>query len=661
MNSPIYKDYFYTASTASLEYYIVADGNVIFRGKAWRNPDTGLVKINVGEIVRDYMSFDLPDFRTLDDVVTRQEDAYRVFELYSASGSKLDEYKVLFDWYGEWNGETKVLSNPIDGVLDPRMKIVWTIFSPTAIDVIMENIPSVINTFFTPVTNPIRISFYGGDHYVGYLTNYYPYTDIGVYASNGDRLTWYGESFSGRTITFQESPVKTQDREYTLYFYYGDSQDVIGTIDVIQEKAYLNPTSPTITVPTQGGNYTVLWETNVNADNLCVYVNGASVPVTVNTVTSSGCTITVGRNEYTADKDIYLDVYYCEYGTPEEDEFLGRQTITSRGISQDEALYINELYIPGQMTPAMGPEAAFFYGVHNAPRGYAFATDSYTSNYIYVSGITTDDWFIYPNALILETGRTYGMPIGYTPGNLQMIRRDTSATTGYITLKVTSTWGTNTNPTTTPTGTEIKDHIRLAPKQPYRHGGITEFITNLNFRDSLNNGYCYGLYENTTQYDYNTYAGIICWRTIIADGYAAQPSEYVNIIREGENPQYYFEGVYFEKTARSNSIGLRLSGHMTAGPWRSGCTLELGSSEYVGYAIENYDCTGPIDIYIQDTKDWFLSIPRQDQRRSNTYVLYNYAQTHKARWFVARTGYTDTITVHCTDGDVIWTADEYMS
>lgn len=656
MNSPIYKDYFYTASTASLEYYIVADGNIIFRGKAWRNPDTGLIKINVGKIVRDYMSFDLPDFRPLDDVVTRQENAYRVFGLYSASGSKLDEYKVLFDWYGEWNGETKVLSNPIDGVLDPRMKIVWTIFSPTDIDVIMENIPSVINTFFTPVTNPIRISFYGGDYYVGYLTNYYPYTDIGVYSSNGDRLTWSNESFSGRTITFQESPVKTQDREYTLYFYYGDRQDVIGTIDVIQEKAYLNPASPTITVPTQGGNYTILWETNVNADNLCVYVNGASVPVTVNTVTSTGCTITVGRNEYTADKDIYLDVYYCEYGLPEEDEFLNRQTITSRGISQDEALYINELYIPGQKTPAKGSTAAFFYGVHNAPYIYGFATDNYTSKYIYVSGQTTIDWFIYPKALVLETGRTYGMPIGYTPGNLQMINPATSAATGYITLKVTSTWGTNTNPTTTPTGTEIKESISFAPKQVYKGA---PGIRNIMDSGHLNNGYCYGLYRSTAG-DYPTYGARICWRTIIADAYAAQPSAYVNVIDDRDEYQY-FRGVVFEKTARSNSIGLSLGYTISNNPFGSGCTLELGAAEYIGYAIQNNVATGPIDIYIQDTKDWFLSIPRQDQRVSAGQVYYDYAQTHKARWFVARTGYTDTITVHCTDGDVIWTADEYVS
>lgn len=656
MNSPIYKDYFYTASTASLEYYIVADGNIIFRGKAWRNPDTGLIKINVGKIVRDYMSFDLPDFRPLDDVVTRQENAYKVFGLYSASGSKLDEYKVLFDWYGEWNGETKVLSNPIDGVLDPRMKIVWTIFSPTDIDVIMENIPSVINTFFTPVTNPIRISFYGGDYYVGYLTNYYPYTDIGVYSSNGDRLTWSNESFSGRTITFQESPVKTQDREYTLYFYYGDRQDVIGTIGVIQEKAYLNPTTPTITVPTQGGNYTILWETNVNADNLCVYVNGASVPVTVNTVTSTGCTITVGRNEYTADKDIYLDVYYCEYGSPEEDEFLNRQTITSRGISQDEALYINELYIPGQKTPAMGNTAAFFYGAHNAPYIYGFATDNYTSNYIYVSGQTTIDWFIYPKALVLETGRTYGMPIGYTPGNLQMINPATSAATGYITLKVTSTWGTNTNPTTTPTGTEIKESISFSPKQVYEGA---PGIRNIMDSGHLNNGYCYGLYMSTAG-DYPTYGARICWRTIIADAYAAQPSAYVNVIDDRDEYRY-FRGVVFEKTARSNSIGLSLGYTRSNNPFGSGCTLELGAAEYIGYAIQNSVATGPIDIYIQDTKDWFLSIPRQDQRVSGGQVYYDYAQTHKARWFVVKTGYTDTITVHCTDGDVIWTADEYVS
>ena len=136
MNSPIYKDFYYTASTATLEYAVVTDGVTIFRGKAWRNPDTNVIKINISDIIRDWMSFsELPDFRAMDGVVTKQEEAYKVFTLYNASsGSQLAEYKVLFDWTGEWNGEWKVLSNPINGVLDPRMKALWTVYSPTDSD-----------------------------------------------------------------------------------------------------------------------------------------------------------------------------------------------------------------------------------------------------------------------------------------------------------------------------------------------------------------------------------------------------------------------------------------------------------------------------------------------------------------------------------------------
>lgn len=217
MNSPIYKDYFYTASTASLEYYIVADGNIIFRGKAWRNPDTGLIKINVGKIVRDYMSFDLPDFRPLDDVVTRQEDAYKVFGLYSASGSKLDEYKVLFDWYGEWNGETKVLSNPIDGVLDPRMKIVWTIFGPAAMDVLMESGPLTIDSFFRLLTTNIVLGQEGGEYHIRWLTDHIPSNEWTVTIDGMTGFTYYDANFSGITINFPRNDTVSA---FTYDIYY---------------------------------------------------------------------------------------------------------------------------------------------------------------------------------------------------------------------------------------------------------------------------------------------------------------------------------------------------------------------------------------------------------------------------------------------------------
>ena len=229
MNSLIYKDYFYTASKASLEYYIVADGKVIFRGKSWRNPDTGLVKINVGDIVRDYMGFNLPDFRPLDDVVTRQEDAYKVFELYDANGVKMDEYKVLFDWYGEWNGEQKVLSNPIDGVLDPRMKILWTVFGPEAFDVIMESGPISINTYFRLLTTIINMGIEGGSYRVRWLTDYYPSSEWTVEIPGLTDYSYSDASFSGITINIPSNQ-SLHSREYEIYYHIQDKTFGVTTI-----------------------------------------------------------------------------------------------------------------------------------------------------------------------------------------------------------------------------------------------------------------------------------------------------------------------------------------------------------------------------------------------------------------------------------------------
>lgn len=343
MNSPIYKDYFYTASTASLEYYIVADGNIIFRGKAWRNPDTGLIKINVGKIVRDYMSFDLPDFRPLDDVVTRQEDAYKVFELYSASGSKLDEYKVLFDWYGEWNGETKVLSNPANPIIDPRMKIVWSVYNPTDTDIEMEWLPHVRNTYFKLLDDPIRVSYYGGTYEIRWRTNYYPYENIDLSTVFPGAV--FGESTAtGTTATFPaaDSPFP---RTYPIdASYEGQALDETHAIQSI----YFNLITKYIDVPKTGGTFPIYWETEIPPENLKIKVVGVD-GVEITGVTMSGCTATFPPNTLYCENEITIEYYFAVEG--EEDYYLDSTEITTApryidsGVSRDVPIMCDGTFV----------------------------------------------------------------------------------------------------------------------------------------------------------------------------------------------------------------------------------------------------------------------------------------------------------------------------
>ena len=287
MNSLIYKDYFYTASKASLEYYIVADGKVIFRGKSWRNPDTGLVKINIGDIVRDYMGFDLPDFRPLDDVVTRQEDAYKVFELYDANGVKIDEYKVLFDWYGEWNGEQKVLSNPIDGVLDPRMKILWTVFGPEAFDVIMESGPLTIDTFFRLISTNIVLGQEGGEYNIRWLTDYMPSSEWTVTIDGLTGFNYHDANYSGITIDFPRNDTVSA---FTYDIYYHIHGLTFGPTHMTHNGGTLDINSNPIGGGSNSGDTEhIEWDSTFPAESITY---SADTWIEVTNVTSEGCDIT---------------------------------------------------------------------------------------------------------------------------------------------------------------------------------------------------------------------------------------------------------------------------------------------------------------------------------------------------------------------------------
>lgn len=287
MNSLIYKDYFYTASTASLEYYIVADGRIIFRGKSWRNPDTGLVKINVGDIVRDYMKFDLPDFRPLDDVVTRQEDAYKVFELYGADGVKIDEYKVLFDWYGEWNGEQKVLSNPIDGILDPRMKILWTIFGPAAFDVLMESGPLTIDSFFRLLTTNIVLGQEGGSYNIRWLTDYMPSSEWTVTIDGLTGFDYHDANLSGITIDFPRNDTVSA---FTYDIYYHIHGLTFGPTHMTHNGGTLDiDRNPIDGGSNSGDTEHTDWESSFPASAITY---SADTWIEVTNITSEGCDIT---------------------------------------------------------------------------------------------------------------------------------------------------------------------------------------------------------------------------------------------------------------------------------------------------------------------------------------------------------------------------------
>ena len=117
--APIWKDTFFTATTASVNYKITdANGNVLFLGKAVKFPGAATLEINVNQICKNYMNNDLPDFRGVSTSTSyTNSNACKVFKIFTGDSSTAAEsYTFLWDWsYVNWTGSNKSMSSPING------------------------------------------------------------------------------------------------------------------------------------------------------------------------------------------------------------------------------------------------------------------------------------------------------------------------------------------------------------------------------------------------------------------------------------------------------------------------------------------------------------------------------------------------------------------
>lgn len=175
------QDIYYSTTADTLTYYIENKGNMIFKGKAYKNPDAANCNINVTKICRDWVKNTLPDFRNVANSAITQEEAYQEFKLYTYSATTvegeevlvpvlLETYNILFDYDYElpWNGGSKILSNPINGRMDSRMKLMYSVYkantgeticySLRALNPIININPRTISTSYSEKTVNISVS-----------------------------------------------------------------------------------------------------------------------------------------------------------------------------------------------------------------------------------------------------------------------------------------------------------------------------------------------------------------------------------------------------------------------------------------------------------------------------------------------------------------------
>ena len=138
--APIWKDTYYFAEREDTFVYSIRTGGVaVYYGKAYCAPGAGGPYVQVNQICRNYLKNVLPDFRGTNDQVYQNEGAVMDFSLCGEGGYEVCNYRFLLDWYGDWAGESGyVMTEPINGHLDPRMMLMHTEYNDAQTSVTYE-------------------------------------------------------------------------------------------------------------------------------------------------------------------------------------------------------------------------------------------------------------------------------------------------------------------------------------------------------------------------------------------------------------------------------------------------------------------------------------------------------------------------------------------
>ncbi len=125
------EDCFYTVTGLSIfNYDIDVDGESAYSGRAVRAPKAAGIDVNISDVARSYVTMEISDFRGVSDDVIPNSDAYRKISLVSEYGMTIMSWDMLYQYMMDWSGETLYnMSQPINGHLDPRMKILHTVYN----------------------------------------------------------------------------------------------------------------------------------------------------------------------------------------------------------------------------------------------------------------------------------------------------------------------------------------------------------------------------------------------------------------------------------------------------------------------------------------------------------------------------------------------------
>ena len=153
MANPIWKDYCIDlGSEYSVHFRIMRDGALLYQGLAVRRPGESSNIIRINDICADYMRVPPPTF----DEKLIPATVYTFLIIKSVNGSswsRVESVQFIPDWSYDYSSfQPAVLSNPVNGVLDPRQTVLWSTSQTGMITVTIRYAGGGSSQIFIPVT-----------------------------------------------------------------------------------------------------------------------------------------------------------------------------------------------------------------------------------------------------------------------------------------------------------------------------------------------------------------------------------------------------------------------------------------------------------------------------------------------------------------------------
>lgn len=148
MAQPIWKDYYVDFGNVESQVYEITDydGMIIFSGRAYKRPGDESLKVKINDICADYLEHVNLNLRE----GFASNEVAMVFRVFNDNDTLIDTVTFVNDWSYDYEREDNgVISEPINGLFDVRMPLLYSISEPHTIMIDAEDTRADLNIDFS--------------------------------------------------------------------------------------------------------------------------------------------------------------------------------------------------------------------------------------------------------------------------------------------------------------------------------------------------------------------------------------------------------------------------------------------------------------------------------------------------------------------------------